>query len=237
MNESMVRMILIVVGLFVVVWIWINGRKNRRKRKIITGVEASKCRGVEAEKKEEESAEVPECRDVEVEEKEETGIEVPECRGGEVEKKEEVGVEVEEEVENVVKPEKIVFMRVRALEGNSFGGYDLLQSLLAQQLHFGDKQFFHYYDADDVEREHPQFSLAADTQTGTFDLSKIGGFSCGGLVLFTNINGQANPLKTFDTMLNLAQSLAEDLKGEIRTDKNQPWTEDVTKKIRGQLES
>ena len=98
--------------------------------------------------------------------------------------------------------------------GESFAGYELLQSLLANGLRFGHKQIFHSYIGEDVE-SGVRFSLASATKPGIFELSSIGSFKSEALVLF-----MAEGITSFDkaalqSMLDVASELANDFDAQI----------------------
>jgi len=64
-----------------------------------------------------------------------------------------------------------------------FHGYDLLQSLLAAKLRFGDGNFFHYYQHQNGITESV-FTVTATSETGEFDLNQMHSFTTRGLCLF-----------------------------------------------------
>lgn len=106
-----------------------------------------------------------------------------------------------------------------------FSSYDLIQSIAATGMQFGEMNIFHYYQRDPQGKKSPLFSLASATHPGEFDLDRMGDFSCVGLTLFMDINQGQNPLQAFCLMVNTAEQLAEDLDGELRVDPKTPWSD------------
>lgn len=100
---------------------------------------------------------------------------------------------------------QVLTVNVVAKDGE-FVGYELLQALLSNGLRFGKMKIFH--------REN-LFSLASMMKPGTFDMQKMGSFATRGLSLFTVLNEVPDPLKAFDSMLETAYALADDLNGDI----------------------
>lgn len=112
-----------------------------------------------------------------------------------------------------------------AKENRQLAGYELLQTVLAAGLRFGDGHLFHRH-------QHPNgqgpvlCSLAAATPSGVFDLQNIGAFSVRGLCLFMQASG--NPTidgERFDIMLKTARQLSEDLGTHLLDDQQQPLTD------------
>lgn len=120
-------------------------------------------------------------------------------------------------------PPSILVLYVVAGEGRRFYGYELLQALLAAGLRYGEMSIFHRYETQN-EKEIALFSVASATEPGVFDLNKIGSFFCTGLSLFMKIKKPAQPVTTFETMLETAKQLADDLNGEVFDDQRQLLT-------------
>ena len=131
----------------------------------------------------------------------------------------------------------IISIMVMVIGQEKFGGYDLLQAISANNLHYGDMQIFHYYNEEEVPAKKILFSLASVNEPGDFDLTQIGGFVCDGLILFMDASVHRNPLKGFEKMLEVANQLADDLGGVLRYGKTQQWTDEITQKIKQRLKS
>lgn len=123
---------------------------------------------------------------------------------------------------------------LKAAKDCPYGGYELLQSLLANGFRFGEMDLFHRHQQK-TGHGPILFSLAAATETGSFDLAKIGGFSCPGLSLFFYMGGQANPSNTFNLMLETAEHLADDLGGQLLDERQQSLTPEIIKRMRDNI--
>ena len=109
---------------------------------------------------------------------------------------------------------EIITLYLMALPEYHYNGYELLQALLASDLHYGKHNIFHRHEIK-TEQKHSLFSLASVNKPGIFELSKMGNFSCPGLVLFMLLKSTFDPMAAFDAMLETACQLSEDLGGEI----------------------
>lgn len=95
-----------------------------------------------------------------------------------------------------------------------YAGYELLQTLLTCGFRFGEMSLFHRHEQKSGAGPI-LFSLAACTPDGTFDLARIGGFSCNGLVLFMKPRQLDQPAQVFEKMLETADQLIQDLSGSV----------------------
>lgn len=139
-----------------------------------------------------------------------------------------------------LKPEELIVVNVIARAGEVYAGYELLQALLSAGLRFGKMNIFHRHQ-ESSGRGDILFSVASATNPGTFELSKMGGFSCSGLTLFLQFSGQKDLMKSFELMLETARQLTDDLGGEVLDQQRQPlgqrWAQDWRHKIRVYEES
>ena len=122
------------------------------------------------------------------------------------------------------KPSTLVLFLL-AKENRQLAGYELLQTLLAAGLRFGEGQLFHRH-------QHPNgqgpvlCSLATATPTGVFDLQNIGAFSVHGLCLFMQpSSNQAIDAERFGIMLDTAKQLSEGLDTYLLDDQRKPWSD------------
>lgn len=115
--------------------------------------------------------------------------------------------------EDTTLPEFII-LYLRASEDKPYGGYELLQALLSNGLRYGKHNIFHQFDSN-TARAKILFSLSSAIQPGTFDLPKMGGYSTPALSLFFKPEEVENPMKVFESMLNTAGQLSEDLGGKV----------------------
>lgn len=121
---------------------------------------------------------------------------------------------------------KSLMMFLLAKENRSLAGYELLQTVLAAGLRFGEGHLFHRH-------QHPNgqgpvlCSLASATATGVFDLQNIGAFSVRGLCLFMQSSGNSTiDTERFTIMLETAKQLSEDLDTHLLDEKQRPLTDD-----------
>lgn len=81
-----------------------------------------------------------------------------------------------------------------------FQGYNLLQSLLAAKLRFGEGNFFHYYQQQNGITESI-FTVTATSETGEFDLNQMHSFTTKGLCLFIEPKSNESENKEAETLL------------------------------------
>lgn len=114
---------------------------------------------------------------------------------------------------------------LRAKDDRQLVGYELLQTLLAAGLRFGEGHLFHRHLQ--INGQGPVLcSVAAATASGMFDLQNIGAFSVRGLCIFMQASG--NPTidaERFSIMLETATQLSEDLDTYLLDDNRQPFTD------------
>lgn len=113
-----------------------------------------------------------------------------------------------------------------AKENRQLAGYELLQTVLAAGLRFGEGHLFHRHQSPSGQGP-VMCSLAAATPSGVFDLQNIGAFSVHGLCLFMQASG--NPTidaERFNIMLDTAKQLSEGLDTHLLDDQRQPLTDE-----------
>lgn len=148
-----------------------------------------------------------------------------------------LGLKKESEVAQTVsqnsRPAYLV-LHVMAPEHENYGGYELLQALLANNLRYdaADK-LFHAYDED----ANSVFFLASVNKPGTFDLPTMSQFYCPGLSLFMVPDDSEDAAADFELMLSTAHQLIEDLGGEIRDEDRKILTGDKIYHLRQQVRS
>lgn len=128
----------------------------------------------------------------------------------------------------------IVALYLMMPEGMTYAGYELLQALLSAGLRFGEHRIFHRHAHKDG-RGDVLFHCASAVAPGTFDLTQIGSFTSQGLCLFFSTKDVAEPLATFDCLLETIEQLSEDLGGDVLDDKKQLLTKEKMIQIRSQL--
>jgi cell division protein ZipA len=111
------------------------------------------------------------------------------------------------------KPEKFVVINVLALD-QPFAGQPLIDILHAAGMEFGEMNIFHKLSGDG----EPDFSLASAVEPGVFNMAGIKGFSTPGVTIFMRVHELTEPLAVLDDLLRVAESIAQELYGEIRDD-------------------
>lgn len=127
-----------------------------------------------------------------------------------------------------------ITLHVIAPQEYPYNGYELLQSLLASGLRYGAYNIFHRHETK-TGRGRVLFSVASVNKPGTFELSKMGSFSCPGLTLFMVLKDAPDAMKAFDTLLEVAKQLAEDLGGEVWDEKRNALKKDKVAELRAYI--
>jgi cell division protein ZipA len=128
----------------------------------------------------------------------------------------------------------LLMLYLMAPENQPYNGYELLQALLSAGLRYGKMQIFHRHEQK-TGRGDILFSLASATSPGTFELPKMGGFSCTGLVLFFETAKVKDAKKAFEVMIDTVNQLAEDLGGDILDEAREPLCDDKIAEIADSL--
>jgi cell division protein ZipA len=131
----------------------------------------------------------------------------------------------------------IIVLQIQSFPGKPYMGYELLQTLLSMELHFGEMNIFHRYDKnhDKNGKSNILFSVAAATAEGTFPIDDMGDFKCIGLVLYMDLKYKLKLMMRFDLMLDVARQLIEELGGEIYDDLCQPINAAVIRRMREKI--
>ncbi|CDZ75855.1 Cell division protein ZipA [Legionella massiliensis] len=120
---------------------------------------------------------------------------------------------------------KSLMMFLLAKENRQLAGYELLQTVLAAGLRYGEGNLFHRHQH--ANGQGPVLcSLAAATASGVFDLQNIGAFSVRGLCLFMQASG--NPTidaERFYIMHETAKQLRDGLDTYLLDERKQPLSE------------
>jgi cell division protein ZipA len=120
----------------------------------------------------------------------------------------------------------MLMMFLLAKENRQFAGYELLQTVLAAGLRFGDDGLFHRHQFTNGDGA-VICSLAAATATGIFDLQNIGAFSVRGLCLYMQAtNVPELDAECFSMMLDTARQLSDGLDAYLLDEQRQPLNEE-----------
>lgn len=119
----------------------------------------------------------------------------------------------------------LIVININANVEHPYSGYELLQAILASGMRYGRMNIFHRYE-DANGRGTLLFSLASAVKPGIFELTKMGSFSTPGLTLFLRVSALKLPLTAFETLLETAQQLVDDLGGELLDEQRLPLSEE-----------
>jgi cell division protein ZipA len=106
--------------------------------------------------------------------------------------------------------DRIFTLFVMAPTGVPFRGSVLLDALEDAHMEYGDMQIFHRKEVVDGSERH-LFSAANIKEPGIFDLAAMEHFTTEGIVLFLQVSPGLDAVRAFDTMVESAMILAEEL--------------------------
>ena len=122
-------------------------------------------------------------------------------------------------------PVSSLMMFLLAKENRQLAGYELLQTVLAAGLRFGEGHLFHRHQSPNGQGP-VLCSLAAATASGVFDMQNIGAFSVHGLCLFMQASGNSTiDAERFAIMLDTAKQLSEGLDTYLLDDQRKPLSD------------
>jgi cell division protein ZipA len=120
-----------------------------------------------------------------------------------------------------------------AESGKAFTGRAVKAALEKHDLHFGDMQIYHKFNAG--SRKQTLFSVANILDPGTLLPDKFVSMTTPGLLIFARLPGPVNGLALFDDLLDTAQGLSEQLDGVLCDETRQPVTDEVLESMRGKI--
>ncbi len=125
-------------------------------------------------------------------------------------------------------------LHVIARDESGFAGNDILQILLALELRFGEMNFFHRHEQV-AGRGAIEFSVANMLQPGVFDIDAMADFSTQGLIFFLTLPGPKDMMAAFDLMAETAQSVADNLVGDLLDDTRSAITRQTLEHMRQRI--
>ena len=228
--EQTIRLILLVVGAIVVLWILYDGIKRQKRLK--GEVDATEDTNDVVEPVIEPAIDIPdEKTSYAFEERVEENISEPETEENIPEPT--VVDEVSDDQKEVA--DSVIMLMLVPEKGQVFAGSVLLQSLFSHDLHYGDQQIFHHYAAASENLDKPLFSVASASESGEFDLDSMRENSYRGLVVFMEPNKHLHPADVFDMMIGVANYLAADLHGQLLSGDQQIWSDEVAAEVRATI--
>ena len=102
-----------------------------------------------------------------------------------------------------------------------FSGDELLSTMRAQDLRFGEMNIFHRIDATTGETA---FSVVRAVEPGSFDLTRVEDCASPGLIAFLQLPSQGNAVEVLEDMMRTVQAMADDLGGELLDENRKPFT-------------
>lgn len=129
---------------------------------------------------------------------------------------------------------ELIVLYVLANPEEPFVGYELLQTLLSAGLRYGEMSIFHYYQQTPSGQGDSLFSVASAVEPGVFDLANVGAIVCPGLTLFMSPQIESS-VNAFETMLDTAYQLADDLNGVLCDAQRIPLTETKITEYRNKI--
>ncbi len=126
----------------------------------------------------------------------------------------------------------ILYVVAQAEEG--FSGSDILETLLACDLRFGDMDFFHRHERASG-RGPIEFSVANMMKPGVFNIDNMEPLQTRGLMFFVTLPGPADMLKAFDYMYETAKVVAKSLGGDIQDETRSVITRQSLEHMRQQI--
>jgi len=141
----------------------------------------------------------------------------------------ELQAETEPGIEAEAEPSATVLaFNIMAAEGSTLSGKSINSVAQANDMIFGEMSIYHRMD----ENNKSVFSLVNMVKPGSFDPSTIHELSTPGITLFMQLPGPSNAGDAFNDMLHTAQRLSETLEARLCDGSRQPLTESAVLEYR-----
>jgi len=135
-------------------------------------------------------------------------------------------IKVKENVDESNLEPNLAVLYVLTPNKTSFDVKDLLESLHAENLMYGDMNIFHRYHA---EKENASiFSVASATEPGYFDLKQMHLTPCKGLCFFADLSTLNDPKAGLTLMIETAKKIAASLEATLHDYARAPWESSTT---------
>jgi cell division protein ZipA len=112
-------------------------------------------------------------------------------------------------------------------------GHTAVRALRDAGLEHGRYGIFHKHKGGDVDPEDVLFSVASLTEPGSFDLDNLG--SIAGMSFFIALPNDADPVESFDAMVETARSLSHRLDADLLDDRGSSWSIQRERYVREEL--
>ena len=133
---------------------------------------------------------------------------------------------------NAAETQRIVTLRVCALDETRWSGMTLLAALNDHGLAHGRYQVFHRKHSDG----RTLFCAASLVEPGTFNLAQMPSEEYRGVTLFAVLPGPIDAVQTVDALIDTADALAQTLNGELQDSKGRSLTPDAADALRDDVE-
>ena len=128
----------------------------------------------------------------------------------------------------------VFILYVVARQEDGFSGGTILETLLTNDLRFGDMDFFHRHEQTSG-RGAIEFSVANMMKPGVFDIDNMEPLQTRGLMFFVTLPGPTDMLKAFDYMYEMAKLVAKSLDGDIQDETRSVVTRQSLEHMRQQI--
>lgn len=125
----------------------------------------------------------------------------------------------------------VIALHVLALEGDRFGGGQILQVLLSSGLQFGDMNIFHRHEEENGQGA-VLFSVANAVEPGVFDLDHIDQLRTPGLSFFMELGRNVDPVNAFEFMVDSARYASRMLGGQLCDERRSELTPETVERCR-----
>jgi cell division protein ZipA len=120
-----------------------------------------------------------------------------------------------EDARVTIPKEQFYVINITSKTREGFAGSELVPAFLAAGLRFGEMGIFHRHEHVNGQGKL-LFSVASLVEPGTFDIDNVDNFTVPGLTFFMCLPGPANPISTYNMMIQTAKRIAETMDGELR---------------------
>jgi cell division protein ZipA len=118
------------------------------------------------------------------------------------------------------RPQTIVVVHVLS-DGDGFNGQQLLESLVACDLKYGDMNIFHRHQEGS---DKVLFSLVNGVEPGTFDLNTMQTLTTPAVSMFMKLQALDEPIDAYELMLDTARRLADEMGGALQDESRSALT-------------
>ena len=120
-------------------------------------------------------------------------------------------------------PREILIINVMARSGTVFLGEALFEALIATKLRFGHMDIFHRHIDNDGDAEII-YSVANIVEPGSFDFANMKNSQTPGVCMFLSLPTACDGYSAFEDLVSTAQTLAEQLDGELKDENRSTLT-------------